>query len=250
VCHKGMIVGEKGVALDDLVYTCTKLMRQMDVDGMDAMIAAADTLSQAVSDTKPLVDATTKLIDQVRCVGLQRGSQQETLAACMHASQCCWRLLCPRMAAPRHPRASTQRLCTHGGTWRRRDGQHAYARRCAQTGRRGAAESLCRASCLRLMRAAVQVHPLLRELRDAGLVDHVDSLATLARETAGDIRKLQTSVLDEDNVAELKRAIKTLTSTLRNIESITGDVAGLSGDSSAHASLRQLIEAFSRLVAD
>jgi hypothetical protein len=100
------------------------------------------------------------------------------------------------------------------------------------------------------MRAAVQVHPLLRELRDAGLVDHVDSLATLARETAGDIRKLQTSVLDEDNVAELKRAIKTLTSTLRNIESITGDVAGLSGDSSAHASLRQLIEAFSRLVAD
>lgn len=49
---------------------------------------------------------------------------------------------------------------------------------------------------------------------------------------------------------ELKRSIKTMTSILRNIESVSGDVAGLTVDSGAHATLKQLIDAFSRLVAD
>jgi hypothetical protein len=61
---------------------------------------------------------------------------------------------------------------------------------------------------------------------------------------------LQSSVLDEDNVQELKKSVKTLTKTLQHIESVAGDVAGMTSDSGAHASLRQLIEAFSRLVAD
>lgn len=65
MCHKGMIVGEKGVSLDDLVYGTTKLMKQMDADGLEAIISAADTVSQALTDAKPLVDSTTKLIDQV-----------------------------------------------------------------------------------------------------------------------------------------------------------------------------------------
>lgn len=69
VCNKGMIVGEKGVSLDDLVYTTTKMMRQMDADGLEAIISAADTVSQSLADAKPLVDATTKLIDQV-CIPL------------------------------------------------------------------------------------------------------------------------------------------------------------------------------------
>jgi hypothetical protein len=40
----------------------------------------------------------------------------------------------------------------------------------------------------------------LKELREAGLVEHVDALASLARETAADVRTLQSSVLDEENV--------------------------------------------------
>lgn len=158
VCHKGTIDGEKGVALDDLVYTCTRLMRAMDTAGMETMFEAAEVVSKAVADARPLVEATTRLVDQVT--------------------------------------------------------------------------------------------PLLKELREAGLVEHVDALATLARDTAGDIRTLQTSVLDDGNVDELRRSVKTLTKTLTHIESVLGDVAGMSGDSGAHASLRQLIEAFSRLVED
>lgn len=67
VCHNGMIVGEKGVALDDLVYTSTRLMRGMDAGGgMDGLLAAADTMSEAVKNAQPLIDATTLLLNQVR----------------------------------------------------------------------------------------------------------------------------------------------------------------------------------------
>ena len=96
----------------------------------------------------------------------------------------------------------------------------------------------------------MQVTPLLQELREAGIVQHVEGLASLATDTAKDIRELQTAVLDKDNVNELRKSVKTLTNTLQHIESIAGEVANMSGDSSAVASLRQLIEAFSRLVAD
>ena len=90
----------------------------------------------------------------------------------------------------------------------------------------------------------------MQELREAGIVKHVEGLASLATETAGDIRELQRAVLDTENVQELRKSVKTLTKTLQHIESIAGEVSAMSADSSAIASLRQLIEAFSRLVAD
>ena len=96
----------------------------------------------------------------------------------------------------------------------------------------------------------MQVTPLLRELREAGLAQHIDSLAAVASETAGDIRDLEKAVLDSENVKELRKSIKTMTRTLQHIESIAGEVSTMSSDSAAIASLRQLIEAFSRLVAD
>ena len=42
----------------------------------------------------------------------------------------------------------------------------------------------------------------------------------------------------------------TLTKTLEHIESISGDVGGLTGDSKVRGNLKQLIEALSRLVSD
>ena len=35
VCHQGRIKGQPGVAMDDLVYVCTKIARQMDAAGID-----------------------------------------------------------------------------------------------------------------------------------------------------------------------------------------------------------------------
>jgi hypothetical protein len=66
VCHKGAIQGEKGVALDDLVYTCTQLARQIDVGGMDVFIDTAKAVEQVVSESQPLLDAITALLNEVR----------------------------------------------------------------------------------------------------------------------------------------------------------------------------------------
>ena len=45
----------KGVSLDDLVYICTKLARQLDQDGVDSMFKAAESLSEALDIAQPLI---------------------------------------------------------------------------------------------------------------------------------------------------------------------------------------------------
>ena len=50
VCNGGRIKGQPGVAMDDLVYVCTKIARQMDAAGIDKVTAGA-----AAAD--PLVDS-------------------------------------------------------------------------------------------------------------------------------------------------------------------------------------------------
>ena len=57
-------------------------------------------------------------------------------------------------------------------------------------------------------------------------------------------------VLTDDNVSALRDSVVTLTKTLEHIESISGDVGGLTGDSKVRGNLKQLIEALSRLVSD
>lgn len=57
-------------------------------------------------------------------------------------------------------------------------------------------------------------------------------------------------VLTEENVRSLRDSIQTLTKTLENIEGITGDVGGMTGDGKVRSNFKQLIEALSRIVAD
>ena len=57
-------------------------------------------------------------------------------------------------------------------------------------------------------------------------------------------------VLTTENVAALRESVLTLTKTLQHIESISGDVGGLTADSKVKGNVKQLIEALSRLVAD
>mmetsp|Transcript_15027 Transcript_15027/g.45378 ORF Transcript_15027/g.45378 Transcript_15027/m.45378 type:complete len:407 (-) Transcript_15027:771-1991(-) len=65
VCHQGRIKGQPGVAMDDLIYISTKLMRQFDAVGMDKFIEAAETATQAIEDARPLLHRATELADQV-----------------------------------------------------------------------------------------------------------------------------------------------------------------------------------------
>jgi hypothetical protein len=65
VCHQGRIRGQPGVALDDLVYICTKLARQMDTQGIDKIFEASDTITAAVEDARPLLNRAVDLVDEV-----------------------------------------------------------------------------------------------------------------------------------------------------------------------------------------
>lgn len=76
VCHQGRIKGERGVALDDLVYICTKIANQMDLEGIDSMFAAMDSAQTAIEEAKPLLKKAVELTDEVipLLVDLRAGS--------------------------------------------------------------------------------------------------------------------------------------------------------------------------------
>lgn len=65
VCHDGVIQGQQGVALDDLVYICTKLARQMDQEGVSKIFAAAEAATAAIEEAKPLLHQATKLVEEI-----------------------------------------------------------------------------------------------------------------------------------------------------------------------------------------
>lgn len=65
VCHQGRIKGQRGVALDDLVYVCTKLANQMDAQGIDSMFAAMNSAQSAIEEAQPLLKRAVELTDEV-----------------------------------------------------------------------------------------------------------------------------------------------------------------------------------------
>ena len=56
------------MALDDLVYICTKIARQMDADGLSKVFDAAETASSAIEEARPLLENAVKLVDEVSCL--------------------------------------------------------------------------------------------------------------------------------------------------------------------------------------
>jgi hypothetical protein len=55
-----------GVALDDLVFICTKIARQMDSQGgVDKVFEAMEAARAAIEDAKPLLSQAVKLSDEV-----------------------------------------------------------------------------------------------------------------------------------------------------------------------------------------
>ncbi len=57
-------------------------------------------------------------------------------------------------------------------------------------------------------------------------------------------------VLTRENVQALRDSIITLTKCAENIEAVSNDFAGVTGDSKVKVHLKQLIEALSRVVSD
>ena len=64
MCHAGRIKGQPGVAMDELVYICTKIARQMDTQGIDKVFEGMDVITQTIEDARPLLNRAVELVDE------------------------------------------------------------------------------------------------------------------------------------------------------------------------------------------
>ena len=51
--------------MDDLVYICTKLARQMDLQGIDKIFDTADSATAAIEEARPLLQRAVELVNEV-----------------------------------------------------------------------------------------------------------------------------------------------------------------------------------------
>ncbi|QDZ23732.1 MlaD domain-containing protein [Chloropicon primus] len=97
---------------------------------------------------------------------------------------------------------------------------------------------------------AKEVTPILHELNKQNVVGTVDDLLSVASKSVRDINHMNKMILTEENLVLLKESVGTLVNTLKNIESISGSVSGLTGDSATQANIKQLIQSLSRIIVD
>lgn len=97
---------------------------------------------------------------------------------------------------------------------------------------------------------AKDVSPLLADLSQGELLRNLEKLTKVASEAAQDLRELNNSILTKENIGLLRQSVSTLTKTLKNIESISSGVSGITGDSTTLYNLKQIIASLSRLVED
>eukprot|EP00268_Persea_americana_P040096 TRINITY_DN39754_c0_g2_i1.p1 TRINITY_DN39754_c0_g2~~TRINITY_DN39754_c0_g2_i1.p1 ORF type:complete len:115 (-),score=24.60 TRINITY_DN39754_c0_g2_i1:130-474(-) len=95
---------------------------------------------------------------------------------------------------------------------------------------------------------AEDIQPLLSELHDSGLLREFESLTKSLTETTEDLRKLQSSILNPENTDLIRKSVYTLIFTLKNIESISSDISGFTGDEATRRNLKLLIKSLSRLL--
>ncbi|XP_024390335.1 protein TRIGALACTOSYLDIACYLGLYCEROL 2, chloroplastic [Physcomitrium patens] len=116
--------------------------------------------------------------------------------------------------------------------------------------RLGDAVQEARPLLLKVQSMAEDVEPLLKEVREGGLLKDFEKLTKVAAEAGRDLSNLNKVVLTSDNTELLRDSVSTLTKTLKHVESISKDVSGVTGDAKTRNNLRQLIESLSRLVTD
>lgn len=51
--------------MDDLVYICTKIARQMDANGLDKVFDTAEAATQAIDEARPLLQRAIELVNEV-----------------------------------------------------------------------------------------------------------------------------------------------------------------------------------------
>ncbi|CAL1365866.1 unnamed protein product [Linum trigynum] len=95
---------------------------------------------------------------------------------------------------------------------------------------------------------AEDVKPLLAEVRETGLVKEVEALTRSLNQASDDLRKAHTSILTPENTELIQRSIYSLIFTLKNVENISSDILGFTGDEATRRNLKALIKSLSRLL--
>ncbi|KAL8166334.1 hypothetical protein V2J09_007833 [Rumex salicifolius] len=94
------------------------------------------------------------------------------------------------------------------------------------------------------------VQPLLAEVRASGLLREVESLTKSLTQASEELRSVQSSILTPENTEMINKSIYMLIFTLKNIENITSDVLGFTGDEATKKNLKLLIKSLSRLLVE
>lgn len=95
---------------------------------------------------------------------------------------------------------------------------------------------------------AEDVQPMLADVRDSGLLKEVESLTRSLALTSEDIRRVHSTVMTPENTELIRKSIYTLVFTLKNVESISSDILGFTGDEATRRNLKMLIKSLSRLL--
>ncbi|KAI4378771.1 hypothetical protein MLD38_016205 [Melastoma candidum] len=94
---------------------------------------------------------------------------------------------------------------------------------------------------------AEDVQHLLAEVRGGGMLKEVESLTVSLTKASEDLRRVQSSILTPENTELIQKSVHTLVLTLKNIESISSDIMGFTGDQTTMRNIKLLIKSLSRL---
>ncbi|PSS11312.1 Protein TRIGALACTOSYLDIACYLGLYCEROL 2 like [Actinidia chinensis var. chinensis] len=95
---------------------------------------------------------------------------------------------------------------------------------------------------------AEDVQPLLAEVRDSGLLKEIENLTKSLTEASEDLRRVHSSIMTPENTELIRKSVYTLIFTLKNIENISSDIVGFTGDDATRQNLKLLIKSLSRLL--
>ncbi|CAK8561121.1 unnamed protein product [Lathyrus sativus] len=95
---------------------------------------------------------------------------------------------------------------------------------------------------------AEDLQPLLADVRDSGLLKEVENLTRSLTQASDDLRRAHSSIMTPENIELIQKSIYTLIFTLKNIENVSSDILGFTGDEATRKNLKLLIKSLSRLL--
>ncbi|CAK8561119.1 unnamed protein product [Lathyrus sativus] len=95
---------------------------------------------------------------------------------------------------------------------------------------------------------AKDLQPLLADVRDSGLLKEVENLTRSLTQASDDLRMAHSSIMTPENIELIQKSIYTLIFTLKNIENVSSDILGFTGDEATRKNLKLLIKSLSRLL--